>query len=494
MEQYILAIDQGTTSTRAIIFDHEANIIALAQKEIQTYYPKPGWVEQSADEIYASMIGVVWEALTKASLQASDIASIGITNQRETTVVWDKKTGKPVHFALVWQSRQSNEICDELRTQNKEKMIREKTGLLIDPYFSATKIRWILDHIENGQARAEAGELLFGTIDTWLVYKLTEGKVHISDVSNASRMMLMNIHTCAWDQELLDLLQIPEIMLPTISDTSTVYGCTDPKIFNTPIPIGAVVGDQQAALFGQACFSKGSVKNTYGTGCFLLMNIGNTPLISSHGLVTTVAWKIGNEVVYALEGSVFVAGAAIQWLRDGLKIISSASMSEEKAMSVTSSEGVYVVPSFVGLGAPYWKQDVKGAIFGLTRGCTEAHLTRATLESLAFQTYDVLEAMENDAQFTLKSLKVDGGACRNNFLMQFQADLIQKEVHRPLINETTALGATFLAGLAVGYWKDITEIEKLWHRDTVFTPVKNDLKREERLNGWKRAIEATCKF
>ena len=494
MEQYILAIDQGTTSTRAIIFDHESNICAIAQKELTMYYPEPGWVEQNAEEIWTSVVTVIFESLTKANIKMEQVAGIGITNQRETTVVWEKETGKPVYFALVWQSRQTSTLCDEMKERGVEKLVRDKTGLVIDSYFSASKIRWILNTIENGQERAENGELLFGTIDSWLVYKLSGQKVHITDVSNASRTLLMNIHDCSWDKELCALWGIPEGMLPEIYDTANVYGVTDASVFGKEIPIAAVVGDQQAALFGQACFEPGSVKNTYGTGCFLLMNTGKNMQFSQHGLLTSVGWRVNGETTYVLEGSVFVAGAAIQWLRDEVKLIETASESEEYAYLVEDSGGVVVVPSFVGLGAPYWNQDVKGAIFGLTRGSNDAHIIRATLESLAYQTSDVLKAMEKDTGLRIASLQVDGGACRNDFLMQWQANVIQAEVIRPSIIETTALGAAYLAGLAVGFWKHHDEVKANWQQDCVFEPLKSKEEMAIYLDNWEKAIQAVCKF
>ncbi len=490
MKHYILSIDQGTTSSRVIIFDEEINIISVAQKEFPSYYPEPGWVEQNADEIYSSVVSVIYEALAKASLNLNDISAIGISNQRETTIVWDKKTGKPVYFALVWQSRQTADLCGEMKARGKEEFIQERTGLLIDSYFSSSKIRWILNKIPDGQKRAEAGELLCGTVDSWLVYRMTNGKVHVTDVSNASRTQLMNLRTLSWDPELCELWNIPMCMLPKICSNSEIYGTTAPESFGASVPIAALVGDQQASLFGQACFHKGDVKNTYGTGCFLLMNIGKEVQRSHNGLVTTVAWKVKDEVDYALEGSVFVAGAAIQWLRDGLKVIKTAPESEERAKSVKNTDGVYVVPAFVGLGAPYWDSDVKGAIFGLTRGTTENHIIRATLESLAYQTYDVLKAMESDTGVKIETLKVDGGASRNNFLMQFQSDLLQAVISRSQVSETTSLGAAFLAGLAVGVWKDTDEISQKWKNDLEFKPERDPKEIEERLSGWHKAIKA----
>ena len=494
MQEYILAIDQGTTSTRAIIFDHDSHILAIAQKELTMFYPEPGWVEQNAEEIWTSVVTVIFESLAKANLKMDQIAAIGITNQRETTVIWEKDTGRPVYFALVWQSRQTSQLCDEMKERGVSERIQEKTGLVIDTYFSASKIRWILDKVDNGQERAENGELFFGTIDSWLVYKLSGHTTHITDVSNASRTLLMNIHECSWDEELCQLWNIPKKMLPEIHDTSKIYALTDASVFGKEVPIAAVVGDQQAALFGQTCFEAGSVKNTYGTGCFLLMNTGNKMQFSKHGLLTSVGWRINGEINYVLEGSVFVAGAAIQWLRDELKMIDHAEESEEFAYLVEDSGGVVVVPSFVGLGAPYWKQDVKGAIFGLTRGSSDAHIIRATLESLAYQTYDVLTAMKKDTGLEIKQLQVDGGACKNDFLMQWQANVLQAEVIRPSIIETTALGAAYLAGLAVGYWKHHDEVREKWLEDRVFTPLKTKDEMASYLEKWDKAIQAVCKF
>lgn len=493
MDQYIMAIDQGTTSTRAILFDSESNIISVAQKELENFYPHPGWVEQNANDIWASTVGVMFEVLAKSGVHEQQIAAIGITNQRETTVVWDKETGAPIYFAIVWQSRQSDGYCETFKDKGLEDMIKEKTGLLLDPYFSASKIRWILDHVEGAQQRAENGELLFGTMDTWLLWKLTKGEKHMSDVSNASRTMLMNIHTLDYDEDLLKLWNIPRCMLPEIVDSSMVYGMTK-GLFDTSIPIASLIGDQQAALFGQTCFDAGSVKNTYGTGCFLLMNTKNKIIHSTHGLVTCVGWRIQGEVDYVLEGSVFVAGAAIQWLRDGLKIIQNSSESEQRAVSVNDCGGVYVVPSFTGLGAPYWKPQVKGAIFGLSRGTNQEHIIRATLESLAYQTADVIEAMKEDSGLALSRLQVDGGASRNNFLLQFQSDILQTQVVRSLISETTALGAAYLAGLAVGYWKDQNEIRKQFQIGGKFDPKMDEASRNARMNGWKRAVSAVMIF
>lgn len=493
MKSYIMAIDQGTTSTRAILFDKESNIVGVAQKELENYYPHPGWVEQNANEIWASVAGVISEVLAKTGIQDTQIAGIGITNQRETSVIWDKKSGQPIYFAIVWQSRQTDSYCQEFKEQGYEELIKEKTGLLLDPYFSASKIRWILDHVEGAQQRAEKGELLFGTMDTWLLWKMTKGSKHVTDVSNASRTMLMNIHTLEWDQELLELWNIPVCMLPEIRDTSEIYGAAV-GISDHPIPIASMVGDQQAALFGQTCFEAGNVKNTYGTGCFLLMNTKERLIHSQKGLLTCVGWRVHGEVDYVLEGSVFVAGAAIQWLRDGLRIIANSADSEARALHVTDSDGVYVVPSFTGLGAPYWKPQVKGAMFGLTRGTSQDHIIRATLESLAYQTNDVLQAMKEDSGLDIQRLQVDGGASRNDYLLQFQSDITQASVIRSTISETTALGAAYLAGLALGYWKNKEDITQQFKVSREFHPQMKDTKREENLEGWKRAVQAVMMF
>lgn len=494
MDKYILAIDQGTTSTRAIIFDQESNLIAIAQKELTMLYPHPGWVEQSANELWASVVSVISEVLAKANLKAGNVAAIGITNQRETAIVWDKKTGEPIYHAIVWQSRQTAEICRQLAEDGREQMIREKTGLLIDPYFSATKVKWILDHVQGARERAEKGELLFGTVDSFLVYKLTGGRVHATDYSNASRTLLYNIYDLDWDQELLDLFEIPRSMMPEVLPSSGSFGVTEGKFFETGIPIMGIAGDQQAALFGQTCFEPGMAKNTYGTGCFMLMNTGEKPAKSGHGMLTTIAWCLDGKVEYALEGSVFVAGSAIQWLRDGLKMIESAPQSEALASEVADSEGVYVVPAFVGLGAPYWKPEARGAVFGLTRGTTRAHFVRATLDSLAYQSSDMIEAMTLDSGIELQKLKVDGGAVSNNLLMQFQSDILGVPVERPMISETTALGAAYLAGLAAGFWKSREELRANYLVDKTFVPRISSEKRKELLDGWKRAVKATCEF
>ncbi|MFD3447262.1 glycerol kinase GlpK [Microbacteriaceae bacterium 4G12] len=495
MEQFILSLDQGTTSSRAMLFNKQGNIVHVAQKEFTQHFPKPGWVEHNPHEIWGSILSVIASCLSEASVKAEQIAGIGITNQRETTVVWDKTTGKPVYNAIVWQSRQTAEICEELKAQGYEQMVREKTGLLIDAYFSGTKVKWILDNVEGAREKAERGELLFGTIDTWLTWKLSGRKVHVTDYSNASRTLMYNIHELKWDEELLDMLTIPASMLPEVRPSSEVYGHTvDYHFFGQNVPIAGIAGDQQAALFGQACFTEGMAKNTYGTGCFMLMNTGEQAVTSKHGLLTTIAWGANGKVEYALEGSIFVAGSAIQWLRDGLRMIKDAKDSELYASRVDSTDGVYVVPAFVGLGTPYWDSDVRGGVFGLTRGTTKEHFIRATLESLAYQTKDVLCAMEADSGIELKTLRVDGGAVKNNFLMQFQGDILNVPVERPVVNETTALGAAYLAGLAVGYWQDQQEIATQWHMDQNFEPQMEEAQREELYTGWKKAIEATKVF
>lgn len=468
-KKYILALDQGTTSSRAMIIDEEGEVIGVAQEEFDQIFPKPGWVEHNANEIWASILAVIAGVLLKTNISSKEIAGIGITNQRETTVIWDKESGNPIYNAIVWQSRQTEDICKQLRKDGYEDTIRSKTGLLIDPYFAGTKARWILDHVDGAQERAEKGELLFGTIDTWLVWKLTGGRAHITDYSNASRTLLYNIYDLEWDDELLKMLNIPKAMLPEVRPSSEVYADTVPyHFFGEEVPVAGIAGDQQAALFGQGCFEKGMAKNTYGTGCFLLMNTGEKAVRSENGLLTTLAWGIDGKVEYALEGSIFVAGSAIQWLRDGLRMVRQSSDSENYASRIESSDGVYVVPAFVGLGAPYWDSDVRGAVFGLTRGTEKEQFIRATLESLAYQTRDVLYAMEQDSGISLKTLRVDGGASANNFLMQFQSDILGVPVERPENKETTVLGAAFLAGLAVGVWKDKNEIKKHWKLDKRF--------------------------
>ncbi len=494
MKKTILAIDQGTTSTRAILFDHDGNLIATAARECENFYPHPSWVEQNANTIWSSTVGVIGEVAAAANIAMNEIAAIGITKQRETTIIWDRQSGQPMYMAIVWQSRQSDCYCQEMKSKGYEPMIYEKTGLVLDPYFSASKIRYILDHVEGAQERAERGELCFGTVDSFLSWRLPGGRGDVRDVRNASRAMLMNLNTLDYDDELLALWNIPRCLLPDIKPTSCVYGMSDASLFGVEIPIAAAVGDQQAALFGQTCYEAGSVKNTYGTGCFLLMNTGSEVIHSNHGLLSCVGWKIGEEVNYVLEGSVFVAGAAIQWLRDGLKIIRTSSETEHRSQEVTSSEGVYVVPAFTGLGAPYWQPSCKGGILGLTRGTQQEHIIRATLESLAYQTQDVLEAMQQDAKIKLTSLKVDGGASQNDFLMQFQSDVSNCQVSRALISETTALGAACLAGLAVGFWQDRQEIIRNFKSGSVFEPQLAEKERRALLEGWQRAVQAVMKF
>lgn len=494
MGKYILAIDQGTTSSRAILFNKRGEMVASAQKEFPQYFPKPGWVEQDANEIWLSVLNVYMEVLVRGKIKAEEIAAIGITNQRETAIVWDKNTGEPIYHAIVWQSRQTAEICKQLTEDGREEMIREKTGLLIDPYFSATKIKWILDNVDGAREKADKGELLFGTVDSWLVYKMTGGKVHATDYSNASRTLLYNIYDVKWDEELLALFGIPASMMPKVCPSSGMFGKTEGKFFDTAIPIMGIAGDQQAALFGQMCYEPGMAKNTYGTGCFMLMNTGTKPAKSEHGMLTTIAWGIDGKVEYALEGSVFVAGSAIQWLRDGLKMIESAPQSEELAKTVSDSDGVYVVPAFVGLGAPYWKPDAKGAVFGLTRGTTKAHFVRATLDSLAYQSTDIIRAMMLDSGIELQKLKVDGGAVKNNLLMQFQSDILGVPVERPVVSETTALGAAYLAGLAAGFWKSREELSDNYQVDRVFEPSISQEQREQLLSGWEKAVRAACAF
>lgn len=491
MGKYIMALDAGTTSNRCIIFDEKGTACSVAQREFKQYYPQPGWVEHDAEEIWSSQMGVAVEAFSRMNISAEDISGIGITNQRETTIVWDKDTGKPVYHAIVWQCRRTAQFCDALKAQGLTEMFREKTGLLIDAYFSGTKIRWILDHVEGAREKAEQGKLLFGTVETWLIWKLTRGKVHVTDYTNASRTLLFNIHTLKWDQEILDLLEIPASMLPEVKPSSCVYGMTDSRYFGGQIPIAGAAGDQQAALFGQTCFEPGDVKSTYGTGGFLLMNTGDKPVVSKNGLVTTIAWGLDGKVTYALEGSIFVAGAAVQWLRDELKIIDSSSETEALASAVPDTNGCYVVPAFTGLGAPHWDQYARGAIVGLTRGINKNHIIRATLESIAYQVGDVLEAMAADAGIPIQALKVDGGASANNLLMQMQADLAHVPVHRPACIESTALGAAYLAGLAVGYYKDSSDIKSKWAIDRVFQPEMKEEARQEKLNGWKKAVHCS---
>lgn len=491
MSKYIMSLDQGTTSSRCILFNKNGLIESVAQKEFTQIYPKAGWVEHDPMEIWFTQISVATEAMQKINATASDIATIGITNQRETTVIWDKTTGKPIYNAIVWQCRRTSDICDVLKEEGFDQIIKEKTGLIIDAYFSATKIKWILDHVEGAREKALKGQLFFGTIDTWLIWNLTKGKVHVTDYSNASRTMLFNIHTLKWDEEILTRLDIPTSMLPQVKPSSCVYGHTNATLLGGEIPISGAAGDQQAALFGQVCHTPGTAKNTYGTGCFLLMNTGEKAILSHKGLLTTIAWGIDNKVEYALEGSVFIAGAAIQWLRDELRMIDHAAHTETYANSVPDSNGVYIVPAFTGLGAPYWDQYARGTILGLTRGVKKEHFIRATLESLAYQTYDVLMAMQEDSGISLKALKVDGGACANNFLMQFQSDILGAKVDRPEVIETTALGAAYLAGLAVGYWKDQEDISTNWALSKSFTPKMESSKREFLLKGWHKAIKCT---
>ncbi|PIC74176.1 glycerol kinase GlpK [Sporosarcina sp. P17b] len=494
-KKYILALDQGTTSSRAILFDKKGDIFHTAQQEFKQYFPKSGWVEHNADEIWSSILSVIAAVISEKNITATQVEAIGITNQRETTVVWDKHTGDPIYHAIVWQSRQTADICEELKTAGHSELFRNKTGLLIDSYFSGTKVKWILDNVEGAREKAENGDLLFGTIDTWIIWKLSGGKAHVTDYSNASRTLMYNIHKLEWDEELLDILGVPKAMLPTVCESSEVYTHTDAKhFFGHEAPIAGIAGDQQAALFGQACFESGMVKNTYGTGCFMLMNTGEKAVTSENGLLTTIAWGIDGKVEYALEGSIFVAGSALQWLRDGLRMFRNASESESYAKRVKSTDGVYVVPAFVGLGTPYWDSDVKGAVFGLTRGTTKEHFIRATLESLAYQTKDVLDAMEADSGISLKTLRVDGGVVSNDFLMQFQSDLLNVPVERSTINETTALGAAYLAGLAVGFWKDRNEIAEYLCLDQPFEPNMEETVREELYAGWQKAIRATIAF
>ena len=492
MAKYVMALDAGTTSNRCILFNEKGEMCSVAQKEFTQFFPKPGWVEHDADEIWATQYEVAKQAMENVGATATDIATIGITNQRETTIVWDKATGEPVHHAIVWQCRRTAEYCDSLKDKGLVDKIREKTGLVIDAYFSGTKIRWILENVPGARQRAEAGELLFGTVETWLIWKLTKGKVHVTDYSNASRTMLFNINTLQWDDEILAELNIPKCMLPEAKPSSCVYGEADPSLFGGPIKIGGAAGDQQAALFGQTCYKAGEAKNTYGTGCFLLMNTGEKPIFSKNGLVTTIAWGLDGKVNYALEGSVFVAGASIQWLRDQLRVVDTAPDSEYMATRVKDTAGCYVVPAFTGLGAPYWDQYARGVIVGLTRGCNKYHIVRATVESLAYQVNDVLQAMKADSGIDLAALNVDGGASANNFLMQTQADISGCPVNRPSCVETTAMGAAYLAGIAVGYWKDKEDVIANTSLDRTFTPAISAEERETRIKGWKKAVK--CSF
>jgi glycerol kinase len=489
MEKFILALDQGTTSSRAMVFNKEGDIVSVAQKEFTQYYPQPGWVEHNAKEIWSSQATVLAEAILNAGITANDVAAIGITNQRETTIIWDKETGAPLYNAIVWQDRRTADFCDELKRQGKGEMIQEKTGLLVDAYFSATKIKWILDNVEGARDKAGKGLLAFGTVDSWLLWNLTGGKIHVTDITNASRTMLFNIHTQQWDDELLSLFDIPSKILPAVKSSSEVYGETSGQILAAKIPVAGIAGDQQAALFGQMCTQKGMVKNTYGTGCFMLMNIGDTPIISKNKLITTIAWKIGDKVQYALEGSIFIGGAVVQWLRDGLGIISSSSEVEKKASNVPDNGGVYLVPAFAGLGAPHWNQHARGMMVGLTRGTTSDHISRAALESIALQTMEVLHAMEADAGTKIKELRVDGGATVDDLLLQIQADVLNTNVIRPKITETTAIGAAYLAGLAVGFWKNTDEIQQQWAKDKIFRPSEKN-NAESLIDGWHRAVKA----
>ena len=488
MEKFILSLDQGTTSSRAIVFNHEGDIVSIAQKEFTQIFPQPGWVEHNPIEIWSSQVTVATEAIAKVGLSPKDIAAVGITNQRETTIVWDKRTGKPLYNAIVWQDRRTANFCDDLKKNNHDKIIQEKTGLIVDAYFSATKIKWILDNIEGAREKAEQGTIIFGTVDSWLLWNLTGGAVHATDITNASRTMLFNIHTLQWDEELLSLLNIPSNMLPEVRSSSEVYGETAGQILASKIPIAGIAGDQQAALFGQMCTQKGMVKNTYGTGCFMLMNIGEKPILSKNNLITTIAWKVGDKVQYALEGSIFIGGAVVQWLRDGLGIISSSNEVEDLAQAVNDNGGVYLVPAFAGLGAPHWNGHARGTMVGITRGTSAAHVARAALESIAFQTMDVLKAMEIDSGISIKELRVDGGATIDNLLMQVQADILKAKVVRPSVTETTAMGAAYLAGLAVGYWHSLEEIQKQWKVDRVFEPSSTDS--TNLIRGWHRAVKA----
>lgn len=490
MPDYILALDQGTTSSRAIVFDKKGSIVATSQKEFTQIFPQPGWVEHDASEIWSTQLGVATEAVLKAGLTIQDIAAIGITNQRETTVVWDRDTSLPIYNAIVWQDRRTADYCDQLKKDGSAAKIQAKTGLVTDAYFSGTKVKWILDNVEGARDKAQKGELCFGTIDSWLLWKLTNGKVHATDVSNASRTLLYNIHDLKWDEELLSLFGIPENMLPEVRSSSEVYGYTENILTATPLPVSGIAGDQQSALFGQMCTQPGMVKNTYGTGCFMLMNTGTKPVQSKNNLLTTIAWKINGEVQYALEGSVFIGGAVVQWLRDGLRIINSSPEVEALALKAEDNGGVYFVPAFTGLGSPYWNQHAKGTIVGLTRGSTDAHIARAAVESIAFQSMDLMQSMQADAGLAIKEVRVDGGATVNNHLMQFQADIINTKVVRPNVTETTALGAAFLAGLAVGFWKSIDELQQFWQKDRDFEPTMSDEKRNELRKNWTKAVKA----
>lgn len=489
MSKYVMALDAGTTSNRCILFNEKGEICSMAQKEFTQYFPKPGWVEHDANEIWSSQLGVAVEAMEKIDASYADIAGIGITNQRETTIVWDKKTGEPVYNAIVWQCRRTSEYCDELKNKNLTEVFRKKTGLIIDAYFSGTKIKWILDNVEGARERAEKGELLFGTVETWLIWKLTKGKVHVTDYSNASRTLLFNINTLEWDDEILEILNIPKSMLPEVKPSSCVYGKSHSKFFGGEIPVAGAAGDQQAALFGQTCFDAGEVKNTYGTGCFMLMNTGDKPVFSKNGLVTTIAWGLDGKITYALEGSIFVAGASIQWIRDELRLIDSSEDSEYMAKKVKDTNGCYVVPAFTGLGAPHWDQYARGVIVGITRGVNKYHIIRATLESIAYQVNDVIDAMKADSGIEISALKVDGGASANDFLMQIQSNLINAPVRRPKCVETTAMGAAYLAGIAVGYWKNKKDVIKNWNIDKTFYPDINEEERINKIKGWNKAVK-----
>ncbi|HWR34188.1 MAG TPA: glycerol kinase GlpK [Chitinophagaceae bacterium] len=494
MSQFILALDQGTTSSRSMLFDKQGNIISVAQKEFKQIFPQPGWVEHDANEIWSTQFGTMAEVIAKAHINMKQVAAIGITNQRETTVVWDRKTGQPIYNAIVWQDRRTASYCDELKAAGHAGILQQKTGLIIDAYFSATKLKWILDNVEGARKKAENRELAFGTVDAWLTWKLTNGEVHVTDVSNASRTMLFNIHSLQWDEDLLKLFNIPASVLPEVKPSSKIYGVTGNIIPDSKIPIAGIAGDQQAALFGQMCTQPGMVKNTYGTGCFMLMNTGEKAITSKNNLLTTIAWQVGGKTEYALEGSVFIAGAVVQWLRDELKIIRTSAEVEKLAAQVKDTDGVYIVPAFAGLGAPHWNQYARGTMFGLTRGSSNAHIARAALDSIAYQTYDVLKAMEADSGIHIKELRVDGGATVNNQLMQFQSDILNCKVVRPKITETTALGAAYLAGLAVGYWENVEEIQKQWQVDKAFAPGMNNDKRNELVNGWQRAVKAAVSW
>ena len=492
MAKYVMSLDAGTTSNRCIVFNEKGEMCSAAQKEFTQYFPKPGWVEHDPEEIWATQLEVARAAMANLGIAAPEIAAIGITNQRETTIVWDRETGEPVYPAIVWQCRRTSEYCDSLKARGLTEIYRKKTGLVIDAYFSGTKIKWILDHVDGARERAAAGKLLFGTVETWLIWKLTKGRVHITDYSNASRTMLFNINTLEWDQEILDELEIPRSMLPEVKPSSCIYGSADPQFFGGPVPLGGAAGDQQAALFGQTCFAPGEAKNTYGTGCFLLMNTGDKPVFSQNGLVTTIAWGLDGKITYALEGSIFVAGAAIQWLRDGLRLIDSSSDSEYMARKVPDANGCYVVPAFTGLGAPHWDQYARGTIVGLTRGVNKYHIIRATLEAMCYQVNDVLEAMRADSGIQLASLKVDGGASANNLLMQIQADISGAPVDRPRCVETTAMGAAYLAGLAAGYWRSKEEVVQNWTIDRSFRPAVSQEERTRRIKGWNKALQCAC--